>query len=60
MLYSIHIKYFHSVDKKDVEVDLILDLPQRTLADARNNVFVRDLVRHPFVKANSFSLHLVK
>ena len=60
MLYSIHVKYFHPVEQKDVEVDLILELPQMSLADARNNVFVRDLVRHPFVKAHSFPLSLVK
>lgn len=60
MLYSIHIKYFHPIDKKDVQVDLILDLPQMSLIDARNNVFVRDIVRHPFVMSNSFPLSLVK
>lgn len=31
--------------------DLMLDLPQVELSEAKNNLFVRDVVRHPFIKS---------
>lgn len=31
--------------------DLLLDLPQVDLSEAKNNLFVRDIVRHPVIKS---------
>lgn len=34
----------------DQDADLLLDLPQVWLKDAKENLFVKDLVRHPIIK----------
>lgn len=52
MLYYIPFNYpvLNELTCRGVEARLILDLPQTTLAEARKNLFVRDLVRHPYIR----------
>lgn len=51
MLYTIKVKYvdFSNGKSEQTEGDLILSLPQTTLAEARRNLFVKDLVRLPLI-----------
>lgn len=49
MLYTIKLKYvdFSNGKSDQAEGNLVLNLPQTTLAEARRNLFVKDLVRMP-------------
>lgn len=50
MLYYFEIEYFEWTHKQDVCVTIIIDLPQGNLSDVKNNIFLIDIVNHPFMK----------
>lgn len=52
MFYKISFQYLNPLysDKPRLDAELIVCLPQYRLEDARRNLFVKDLVRHPYIR----------
>lgn len=57
MLYSFDIKYFEEPHQCELDVTIIMDLPQAQLSEVKVNPFVIDIVNHAFMKAGIKRIH---